>query len=89
MIVNKDPFTDEVIHKIASANSDDLDRAYRSAQRAQQEWGNMLPAQQQEVLDKAAAILTERKDEIVDLLVKEGGSTVVVRHHTQSSISIV
>ncbi|WP_371752607.1 aldehyde dehydrogenase family protein [Ferviditalea candida] len=76
-IANKDPFTGEVINEIPTASKQDLDRAYQAAKEAQKEWARTLPAQKQEVLEKAAAIFAERKDEIVELLVKEGGSTLI------------
>ncbi len=76
-IDNLNPYTEEKIMTISSANKEDLDRAYQSAQKTQPDWANTLPSEKQEILLKVAQYMKERKDEIIDWLVKESGSTVI------------
>ncbi|BAB05729.1 aldehyde dehydrogenase family protein [Halalkalibacterium halodurans] len=76
-ITNYNPYTGEKIHEIKGASLDDLDQAYRAAKNAQKEWEQTLPAQKQEVLEKAAALLAERKDEVIERLVNEAGSSII------------
>lgn len=52
-----------------------VDEAYRAAEAAQPAWAATLPQERRDVLDRAAAIMERRKQEIVDWLVRESGST--------------
>ncbi|MCM3598397.1 aldehyde dehydrogenase family protein [Metabacillus idriensis] len=76
-IKNTNPFNGDLINEFNSADEGDLDRAYLAAEHAQKEWGATLPQEKQTVLDKVALALTERKEEIIDMLVHESGSTKV------------
>jgi len=55
---------------------DDVDQAYNSAKKAQKEWSAVNPYQKRDVIRKAADLLEERKDEMIDILVKNTGSTI-------------
>ncbi len=70
-----DPFTDATLLDVAQASEDDLDAAYESAKAAQVEWAEAPPQTRQAVIAKAAELMEQRRDEIVDWLVKESGST--------------
>lgn len=72
---NSDPYTDEVLVEIPQASLEDLDAAYRAAQAAQPEWEAKLPSERSAVLERLAGIVEARKDEIVDWLIHESGST--------------
>ncbi|WP_206197405.1 aldehyde dehydrogenase family protein [Peribacillus frigoritolerans] len=76
-IKNTNPFNGDLINEFNSADEGDLDRAYLAAEQAQKEWAATLPQEKQTVLDKVAHALTERKEEIIDMLVHESGSTKV------------
>ncbi len=75
-IVNTNPYSGETIGEIQAASYNDLDKAYKTAQLVQKEWANTLPSQKQEILEKAAALFIERKDEVIKLLADEAGSTM-------------
>lgn len=70
------PYDDTVLTTIRQASVQDLDEAYRAAERAQKEWAAQTPAARRQVIMRAAQLLEERREEIVDWIVKESGSTV-------------
>lgn len=70
------PYDDTELAALQLADAQDLDEAYRSAETAQRAWAAEAPAVRQKVMLRAAALLEERREEIVDWLVKESGSTV-------------
>ena len=72
---NLNPFTDEVIHTLHSAGTDDVDAAFQSAQQAFATWATTNPFIRRDILLKAAAILLDRKEEFIAWLTKEVGST--------------
>ncbi len=76
-MVNRDPYTNDVLFEFQGASVQDVDRAYQAGQAAQKEWASTPPVQKQAVLDKLVNIFQERKDEIIDWLIKEGGSTLI------------
>jgi aldehyde dehydrogenase (NAD+) len=69
------PFDDAKLLDVAQATSDDVDAAYQAAEAAQAQWIERPPQQRQQILMKAAQIMDERREEIVDWLVKEAGSS--------------
>lgn len=69
------PFTGEQLLSVAMATREDLDEAYRQAQKAQIEWAAMGPTARGDVMRRAVAIFDERRDEIIDWLIRESGST--------------
>jgi aldehyde dehydrogenase (NAD+) len=71
------PYDDSVLTTIRQASVADVDDAYRAADAAQTEWAALPPAKRQEVIRRAAQLLEERREEIVDWLVRESGSTVL------------
>jgi aldehyde dehydrogenase (NAD+) len=71
------PYDDSVVAEFALADAADLDEAYRAAAEAQKEWAATGPGERAGVLRRAAEILQDRREEIVDWLVKESGSTVI------------
>ena len=70
-----DPYTGDVVTEIALGDLSDLDEAYRTAKLAQPDWARALPAERSEVLHQCADLMTKRRDEIVDWLTRESGST--------------
>lgn len=69
------PFNGETLLALAQANRDDLDQAYATAAAAQEAWRDLPPAQRAGILLRAAQIFDERKEEIVEWIIKESGST--------------
>jgi aldehyde dehydrogenase (NAD+) len=72
-----DPYTGETILSIRGADADDLDEAYRGAATASPAWRETTPADRAAIMAAAAQIMTARKEEILDWLVREAGSTRV------------
>jgi hypothetical protein len=66
---DRDPDTDEVLTTIPLTDEGDLDGAFRTAAAAQSRWYEMLPR------ERDAEIMEERRDEIIDWLIHESGST--------------
>lgn len=89
-VENINPYTEQSIASIPSANEDDLNEAYDAAVQAQESWMSVLPAQKHTYFDKLLHVVQERKDEIVDWLVKESGSTIVKAEvEYQAAVSII
>lgn len=76
-IENKNPYNDEVIATIPSASAGDLDKAYEAAAQAQQQWKEKTPAEKRDIFLKWIDLVKERKEEIVEWLITEAGSTRV------------
>lgn len=74
---NINPYTQQTIAQIPSANEEDLNEAYQGANVAQKSWMTTVPATKQTYFDQLLKVVHERKDEIIDWLVKEAGSTIV------------
>ena len=74
-IDNVNPFTDETLFSIQSADESDLNRAYEVAKDVQAEWATMLPQNRRALIEKFAEVTLQQKELIVDWLVKESGST--------------
>src|SRR5690554_948334 len=70
-----DPFTGDQLLSLPMATREDLDEAYRKAAQAQVEWAAMGPTARGQIMRRAVEIFDERKDEIVDWLIRESGST--------------
>jgi aldehyde dehydrogenase (NAD+) len=76
-IVDVNPYTDETIVTLQGASQKDVDKAYASAREAQREWAGLTPGKRSKVIARAAELLAERRDEIVDWLIAESGSTAI------------
>ncbi|GAB7054447.1 MULTISPECIES: aldehyde dehydrogenase family protein [unclassified Paenibacillus] len=72
-VTNK--FSDEVITEIRLANKQDIHDAYEAARKAQAEWAQVPPHEKAALMEKAAALIAERQEEIVKWLVEESGSS--------------
>lgn len=70
-----DPYSGDTLARIRSATSDDLDAAYQKAAEAQVAWAHTPPAERSALMHRAVAIFDQRKDEIIDWLIRESGST--------------
>lgn len=77
--VNTDtnPYDDAVVAQIQQASPEDLDEAYRAAEKVQKDWASTAPNKRAAVIRRAADLLEERREEIVDWLVRESGSTTL------------
>jgi aldehyde dehydrogenase (NAD+) len=65
--------TEETLVEIRLASVEDIDEAYRSAQKAQQEWKQVNAYQKVAIMKKAIELVKERREELVKILVEENG----------------
>ncbi|KGR89658.1 aldehyde dehydrogenase [Ureibacillus massiliensis 4400831 = CIP 108448 = CCUG 49529] len=77
------PFNDEVLAEIRLANIEDIDEAYKAAEKAQKEWEAINVYERAAIMEKAVDLLEERKDEILQILVVENGAS-----YTKAKIEI-
>jgi hypothetical protein len=70
-----DPFSGDLVAKVAAGGRDDAKRAIDAAADAFTEWSQAPPAQRQAIFLKAADVLESRRDEVVSWLARETGST--------------
>ncbi|MCK9490297.1 MAG: aldehyde dehydrogenase family protein [Xanthomonadales bacterium] len=69
------PYSGDTLLKLELANADDLDQAAAAARKAQVSWAAEGPGVRSQVMHRAVAIFDQRRDEIIDWLVRESGST--------------
>lgn len=72
---DRDPYTNDVLVRIPLADEGDLDEGFRAAAAAQPKWHAMLPGERSAIIRRAADLMAERREEIVDWLIRESGST--------------
>jgi len=70
-----DPFTGEPAGTAAAAKRDDARSAADAAAEAFGDWSTSPPSQRRELLQKAAALLTERAEDIAATVTRETGGT--------------
>lgn len=71
-----DPATGETIACVASATIDDAIEAVDAAHAALLAWGGTAPRERAEILRRAFELMTERTDEIAELIVRENGKAL-------------
>jgi acyl-CoA reductase-like NAD-dependent aldehyde dehydrogenase len=69
------PFTGEVVTKFKIATVDDIDDAYEEAAKAQKAWAAAPYHVKRPVFEKAWQWVDDHHEEIVDILMREGGSS--------------
>ena len=80
---DKNPYNEETLAEIRLASVEDIDEAYRSAQKAQQEWKKVNAYQKVAIIEKAIELVKERREELLKILVEENGAS-----HTKANIEI-
>ncbi|WP_433745759.1 aldehyde dehydrogenase family protein [Falsibacillus pallidus] len=89
-MTNTNPYNGEELVSIQAASKEDLDEAYKAAARAQKEWAKELPQNKRAVLEKAAHVMEENKEVILEWLMKESGSTFMkASSEFQASMNIL
>lgn len=74
------PYNGEEVAVFETASMEDINEAYETALEHQRSWEETNPYQVNAIMNKAVEIMKSRYDEIIDLLVKETGSTVIKAH---------
>src|SRR5690606_29458273 len=72
---DRNPYNGDTLVEIPHADRSDLDEAFAAAAAAQKPWARKLPSERAAVLQRAAAVMDARHEEIVDWLIDEAGST--------------
>lgn len=72
----EDPATGRVIASVSSATIDDGLAAVAAAHDALQAWGDTAPRDRGEILRRAFEMMTERSEEIAELIVRENGKAL-------------
>jgi len=75
VVVDINPSTGAIYARVQQAGAEEVERAIAAAYRARESWGGSLVSEREAVLFRAADILTQRMDEIRDVLIDESGST--------------
>ncbi|MCM2577662.1 aldehyde dehydrogenase family protein [Streptomyces meridianus] len=74
-IVDVNPYNGDELAAITVAGVEDVDRAYRSAERAQREWTATNPYARREVMERALRVVEDREEDIAGAIVAELGGT--------------
>src|SRR5258706_13872572 len=75
-ITVRSPFTGEVVADVAKAGPDEMERAVQAAVRAFEETRRLSSARRSEILQKAAAGLLARKEELARTITLENAKTI-------------
>jgi aldehyde dehydrogenase (NAD+) len=82
------PFNREVYASVQQAGVEDANAAIESCYTAFQSWKGLLPCAREALFIKAAEVMTTRGEELRDVLIDEGGSTMLKAgyevHHAPS-----
>jgi aldehyde dehydrogenase (NAD+) len=70
-----DPYSGDVLTEIKLADETDLNEAYAEAVRAQRDWAARPPADRAAVMQSAADIFKDRREEVIDWTIRETGAT--------------
>ncbi|PRY83578.1 aldehyde dehydrogenase family protein [Alkalibacterium olivapovliticus] len=81
------PTTEDVIGKVVNANEEDVNKAVASAKAAFKEWNALAPAKRADYLQKVLNGISDRKEELIDLMIKELGTSRQFSEGTQVTIS--
>ena len=74
-VSSKNPWSGEKLTELQAANLDDLNEAYEQAQKAQKKWISLLPMERAKVMRAAAKIMEQRREEIMNWIIRESGGT--------------
>lgn len=72
-----DPYDNSVLAEVVLASKEDVDEAYYAAKDAQEQWAQTPKEEKVRVIEKAINILEENKAEVVDMLIRESGSSTL------------
>ncbi|MFI9723712.1 aldehyde dehydrogenase family protein [Streptomyces sp. NPDC052396] len=76
-IVDFNPYDGEKLTSITVAGADEVDQAYRAAERAQRVWGGTNPYTRRLVFERAIRVIEEREKELAEAIIAECGGTAV------------
>ncbi|MEV3856857.1 aldehyde dehydrogenase family protein [Streptomyces sp. NPDC050095] len=76
-IIDFNPYNGEKLASITVASADEVDEAYRAAERAQKEWAATNAYTRRLVFERALRLIEEREGEIAEAIIDELGGTRV------------
>ncbi|MBC2875704.1 MULTISPECIES: aldehyde dehydrogenase family protein [Streptomyces] len=76
-IVDFNPYDGEKLASITVAGVDEVDEAYRAAERAQVAWGRTNPYTRRLVFERALRIIDDHEDELASVIMAECGGTAL------------
>ncbi|WP_344264974.1 aldehyde dehydrogenase family protein [Streptomyces sodiiphilus] len=74
-IIDFNPYNGDKLASITVATTEEIDQAYRAAERAQKEWAELNPYARRQVIERALRIVEEREAEYAELIMAELGGT--------------
>lgn len=74
---NVNPFDGSVIAEIKLASKEQVVQAFENAAEAQKQWANSTAAERNQVIQKAADYMTEHREDMVQLISRETGGTLL------------
>ncbi|MFP3988773.1 aldehyde dehydrogenase family protein [Streptomyces sp. E11-3] len=74
-IIDFNPYDGEKLAAITVATADEVDQAYRAAERAQKDWAKTNAYARRAVIERALRVIEEREQEIADAIIAELGGT--------------
>ncbi|WP_374986504.1 aldehyde dehydrogenase family protein [Streptomyces fradiae] len=74
-IIDFNPYNEEKLASITVATVDEVDQAYRAAERAQAGWAATNPYARRGVFERALRIIEDREAELIEAIVAELGGT--------------
>ncbi|MFD5080371.1 aldehyde dehydrogenase family protein [Streptomyces sp. NPDC058371] len=74
-IIDFNPYDGEKLASITIATVDEVDDAYRAAERAQKKWAATNPYARRAVFERALRIIEDREQEITEAIIAELGGT--------------
>ncbi|MCG7336301.1 aldehyde dehydrogenase family protein [Sporosarcina sp. ACRSM] len=81
---NVNPYDNSVIAEIKLASKKQVEEAFQSAAEAQKKWAKSSVEERKQVIEKAIHYLTDHREDIVQLISRETGGTLLkanVEHH--------
>lgn len=84
---NKNPYDDSIIANINLATVEQVKEAYESASIAQKDWAHSTADQRKEIIKKVIEYLKDHKDEIVQLISRETGGSIL-KSNVEFSLAI-
>ncbi|MBB4907985.1 aldehyde dehydrogenase family protein [Actinophytocola algeriensis] len=80
VLVDRNPFDGSTIAEFNCASVEDVDEAYRAAERAKSEWDRVNPYAKRAVFERAVRYVEDHTDQIVDIIIDELGGTRLKAH---------
>lgn len=76
VIENVNPYTGQQLVTIQAASLEDMEEAYEAASKAQLNWESLPLGEKQVLFERLVEVLKNKKEEILQWLVQESGSTL-------------